>query len=99
MNKKKTKEPEFAKDAIDADVETMDYVALAKSIVEPEVDDGTVQVGDGQPTHRMEDFHCKNAEGVHQLITYIEQNGLQDKRGWNIAYDLYQCILAAAKKA
>lgn len=93
----RVKEPP-SKNIPQVDIEEMDYATLAQQILAPEVKEDAIQVMDGQANHTMEFFHAKSAEGVHQLINFIEENNYQDKKPWSIAYDLYRCLVALGTK-
>ncbi len=86
------------KDYVDS--EGVDHKALLNDILK-HVDDpeNDIQVLDGGiDAVQVEHFQGDNVASIMELVTFIETNSLTEKRPWSTIWNLYRCMLVAAKR-
>lgn len=83
------------------DSEGISHKALLNDIIKHvESQESNVQVLDGGiDTVKLEHFPGDSVGSVMELIHFIEVNELTEKRPWSTVWNLYQCMLIAAKQA
>jgi hypothetical protein len=82
------------------DSEGTDHKALLNDILK-HIDDqeNNIQVLDGGiDTVKLEHFPCDNVASVVELVHFIEVNNLTEVRPWSAIWNLYRCMLIAAKR-
>jgi hypothetical protein len=82
------------------DSEGIDHKALLNDILKHvDSQENNIQVLDGGiDTVKLEHFPCDTVGSVIELIHFIEVNELTEKRPWSAFWNLYKCMLIAAKR-
>lgn len=89
---------EKIKDSSSVDVEEVDYLAMAKDVMDRAETEGVVQVLDGTDHPDFSLFPGNNAESLKITIHYIEVNGLQNTAPWSAIWNLWKCLEAVSGK-
>lgn len=81
------------KQKLDQDMEAqVDHAALAKDLLNPPENDGSIQVLEGNEHVTLDMFSGNNAQSIRDAIHHIEVNQLQEVAPWSIVWNLWKCL-------
>lgn len=77
-----------------------DYRLFLRTFMKGPEDNQSVQVLDGTSNdHDINEFDGSTPAGIHKVLAYIRDNGLQRTKPWNTVWNLHQMLIASLEDA